>query len=153
MEKLFRRMFFFMMPALAGCSVASLPPTPSEIVGTYMGRYRGGVETFELRPDGTFSQTFQIGSDAVYSISGKWRFKKEMTIEKKVVQVNRVDFEPFMVPSASATPGSNANSKVQIGHGSWIRDPVRLEIGAWPYFVVKVRGDGASTSEDGFKQR
>ncbi len=117
-----------------------------------MGRYRGGVETFEIRSDGTFSQTLQIAGDAVYAISGKWRFEKEITIENKLVQVDRVDFEPFMVPSASATPRSNANSKVQIGHGSWVRDPVRLEFGAWPYFAVKVRGEGATISEDGFKQ-
>jgi hypothetical protein len=163
---LFKLIFLFTIIALAGCSADNSLPSTSEIVGTYWGRYAGGDETFEIRTNGTFSQTFQIGTNIVYAINGKWRFEKEVTFdgkwgvktnmngvfigekisnEKRVVQVNRITFKPFMIPSGVS--GSKSNSKVDIGTGSWLRNPIRIEIGPWPYFAAKIAGQGATVNK------
>jgi hypothetical protein len=159
----FKLIFLFLITGLAGCSADNSPPSTSEIVGTYWGRYGGGDETFEIRTNGTFSQTFQIGTNIVYAVNGTWRFETEMTVngdwrlkgisngvfieeknpnEKRVVQVNHIRFEPFMIPDGVS--GNKSNSKVDIGTGSWLRNPIRIEIGAWPYFASKVTGEGAT---------
>lgn len=55
--------FFF------GCSDK---PTPSSVPGYYLGNYGGGVEVFEIRQDGTFTQTFTQNSRQLYTNTGRW---------------------------------------------------------------------------------
>jgi hypothetical protein len=166
----FKLIFLFLITGTAGCSVDNSPPSTSEIVGTYLGRYGGGDETFEIRTNGTFSQTFQIGTNVVYAMDGKWQFEEEMNIdgkwqlktnlngelqeekisnEKRTVKINRVKFEPFMIPNGVL--GNNSKSKVDVGSGSWSRNPIRIEFGAWPYLVDKVAGQGATVGSTSFK--
>jgi hypothetical protein len=150
---------------LTGCSGDHSPPSTAEIVGTYWGHYGDGDETIELRLNGTFSQTFQIGTNIVYTMNGKWRFEKEMILdekrqlkinssgrlnqekisdEKKVVRVNRITFKPFMIPNGIYKRGSDI--KLDVVSGRWSRNPVRIEFGPWPYFANKIAGQGAMTN-------
>jgi hypothetical protein len=117
---------------LAGCSADHSPPSTPEIAGTYMGRYGGGVETFGINADGTFSQVFQIGTNVIYRSSGKWEVtRQDMT------------FRPFVSPRAVTRRDSD--TKVEVAPGGWARDPIRIDFGPWPYGVAKVSGQGATT--------
>ncbi len=116
------------------CSSNTSDPSSSEIVGTYMGRYGGGVETFELNPDGSFTQTFQIRSKTIYNASGKWK------VTGRVIR-----FAPFMSPDGLWSGKFDGNPDLTQGApGSWERNPIRIEFTEWPYHAAKVRGHGAS---------
>ncbi len=170
MKAFFKLTFLFLITGLVGCSADNPPPSTSEIAGTYWGRYGDGDETFEIRTNGTFSQTFQIGTNVIYAMDGKWQFEAEMNIDgkwqlktnlsgelqeekisnvKRTVKINRVKFEPFMIPNGVL--GSNSSRKVDVGSGSWSRNPIRIEFGAWPYLVDKVAGQGATIKVNGGK--
>ncbi|MFA6317613.1 MAG: hypothetical protein WC943_09350 [Elusimicrobiota bacterium] len=62
---------------------------PTMIPGNYQGEYSGGRETFTLRPDGSFSQTFQAADRVVYSSTGSWAWRKDE---------GKVYFEPLFSP-------------------------------------------------------
>ena len=66
----------------AGSSVGLLPlfailppihPTLESVSGRYAGSYAGGAETFELRTDGTFLQSYVRNGIALYSNRGTWK--------------------------------------------------------------------------------
>jgi hypothetical protein len=154
----------FLTIAMAGCSDSNNSSlSTAELVGVYWGRYGGGDETFEIFEDGTFSQTFRVGTNTVYAIKGTWKFEEHMTTDGKwqttigtngifeakrtsriqeKVKVDRVTFKPFMIPRG--VHGQTSEAKVEVGVGQWIRKPIRIEFGPWPYHVSKVKGEGAT---------
>lgn len=152
-----------LLHVLVGCSNADSAVSKADIVGTYRGRYRGGLETFEILENGSFSQTFQIGTNTAYTSIGKWRFEtnvivdgdyrsvftngvfqeKKVSDKKRSVKINRIIFEPFIIPKEPSR--TNSDFKVQSGGGDWLRNPIRIELGPWPYLVGKFRGQGAVT--------
>lgn len=142
---------------ITGCSSNKKQPTLSDIVGTYMGQYGGGVEVFNLKSDGTFVQEFKIKNNTIYTSNGKWRFENEITQDgrwqintnsqggfsaekipnkKEILKVTHVRFEPFMIPKSIAA--NKKNNEVEVGTGIWSRDPERLEFGEYPYYATKM---------------
>ena len=47
----------------------------SEVTGTYVARPQGGVETLELRPDGTYTVHFKVAGAPESRYSDKWDFE------------------------------------------------------------------------------
>lgn len=52
----------------------------TEVPGSYEGKYGGLVEVFDLRPDGTFTQTLTRGSEMLYTNNGRWRISGRMIV-------------------------------------------------------------------------
>ena len=152
--------FIALLAASNGCGQATDTPATSkaEIVGTYTGHYADGIETFEIRYDGTFSQTFHGGTNTGYSSSGKWLYETNMVLsgtytniftngafqmrkisdERRSVTISRISFTPLTAPAG--TFACVTNTIFQIGNGTWRRNPIRIEFGPWPLFVTKVEG-------------
>ena len=129
-----RVIFTMFLAALAGCSAGNSPPSTPEIVGTYTGRYGGGVETFAINEDGTFTQMFQVGTNVIYRSNGKWEIgSQDMT------------FRPFVTPRAIMRRDSDI--KVEVAPGKWARGPIHIDFGPWPYGVAKVSGEGATAAK------
>ena len=142
-----------------GCGGSSNSPDASKagIVGTYKGSYEGGTEVFQIHDDGTFLQTFYRGTNASYTSSGKWLYESNMVMngtytnvftngvfreekisgDKRSIKISRISFTPFIVPSGLY--GCITNTMFHVVGGQWQRDPTRIELGAWPYFVRKVQ--------------
>src|SRR5688572_13660007 len=122
--------FMRLMPLLAffglgGCEKkADAPPTTADLVGRYEGRYGGGDETIELKADGNFEQVFKVGNATTYTSSGKWRFHD-----------GDIVFESFKVPAT--LHGNDTTATVASLRANWERNPIRIELGEWPYFVRK----------------
>lgn len=76
---------------LAGCS--NTPLSKQNVVGTYKGIYASGSETFTIRANGTFTQTFYRNGKKIYTASGSW----------KVMDSTDVGFAPFVQPGADMT--------------------------------------------------
>jgi hypothetical protein len=158
-KHIFISAFIALLATSNGCGDANDVPATlkAEIVGTYKGHYAGGNELFEISADGTFVQTFQGGNNGEYTSTGKWIYETNMVLNgtytnnftngvfrmdktsnvKRSVKISRISFEPFMIPSGMS--GCVTNTKVECGTGDWRRDPIRIEIGPWPYFVTKVQ--------------
>jgi hypothetical protein len=121
----------------SGCGEATDSPATSktEIVGTYKGRYAEGIEIFEIHGDGTFLQTFRGGTNSGYTSTGKWIYETNMVWKGESNKISRISFEPFMIPSGLSA--CVTDTKVETGAGEWRRNPVRFELGPWPYFVRK----------------
>jgi len=117
----------------------AVAPTADEVVGIYMGRYGGGVATFEIRTNGTFLQLFRIGTNLIYESTGKWEMARGQSI----------DFKPFVVPKGVYRRSSD--QRFDAGGGSWVRGPIRIEFGPWPYHIAKVAGHGATVDKAAFK--
>jgi hypothetical protein len=111
-----------------GCS----PPAPiagSSIGGRYVGSYFDGIESIDLRLDGTFSQVFQSNGRLVYTNSGRWLLKTNQVLELRPF-VGLLDYQ-----------GHGNNN----GRSNWTEsisalffpDPDRIEFGEWPYFAVR----------------
>ena len=125
--------------ALVGCGEATDSPAVSnaEIVGTYTGHYASGTETLEIHADGTFAQTFRQGTNAGYTSSGTWYYETNMIWKGLTNKISQVSFSPLTLPAGMS--GCATNTKVQVGTGLWQRNPVRIELGAWPYFLTKMQ--------------
>ncbi len=118
---------------VCGCTESKTPPSTAEVVGTYTGRYGDGIEVIDLKADGQFYQTFKKGVAVISSASGKWSDKNGV-----------ITFQPFMSPDAisSGTPDGNPDSRPR-SSGEWHWSPIRIDLGEWPYSVVKSKGVGA----------
>lgn len=57
----------------------------NQVPGTYVGSHAEGVEVFEIRNDGSFTQTFLRDGKQIYTQDGKW-----------VREDDQVRFAPFM---------------------------------------------------------
>jgi hypothetical protein len=79
---------------LSGCSNVT---NRSEVIGTYISRHQGNVETLELHPDGTYTVRFKGagGPDSIYS--DKWNFEPYYG-EPKVSLQNFSDHFPQSSP-------------------------------------------------------
>lgn len=131
-----RYMILLLLMFLMSCKEDMTPPSKEEIVGVYMKHYFGGIETFILNQDGTFSQEFKKSGTLVYKSKGKWEIDNEMLIR----------LSPCMYPAGAWT--SNAEGPPQTTEtstGEWHRGPIRImffeKLGYW---VVKVEGLGAT---------
>jgi hypothetical protein len=115
----------------ASCSESTKAVTPGnkDIVGVYRGRYYDGYETVEMRPDGTFKQTFVKNGNIVYTHEGKWKFSPPVA----------VDLAPFMrlIDLSGKTVLTGKPSLSEGMAADFRRDPDRIEFGAWPYIVAK----------------
>jgi hypothetical protein len=58
--------------ALFGCSKKV---ERSQVLGDYQAEHQNGVETIELRPDGTYTQHFRLKDGTDEIISGSWEFE------------------------------------------------------------------------------
>jgi hypothetical protein len=116
--------------ASASCSKhdAQVKIDEAGIVGTYQGRYFGGVENVEIRQDGTFKQIFvKDGGAVIYSHEGTWEFLPPYGVNLLSFMVFMDDWgksqdKPRLTPVLSAV---------------YSADPDRIELGAWPYAVIK----------------
>jgi len=103
--------------------------TDKDVVGVYVGRYYDGFETVEMRPNGTFKQTFEKNGSVVYSHEGKWKFSSPEAL----------DLAPFMslvdLSGKGVTTGKPSLSEGMAAN--FRRNPDRIEFGAWPYVVSK----------------
>jgi hypothetical protein len=122
---------------MKGCKEDKTLPSHKEMVGVYMGDYFGGIETFILNEDGTFSQEFKKKGVLVYKSQGKWESDAD----------GGIAFEPFMSPAGAWTGYfEGPPDSVDVAHGSWHRGPIRImffeDAGYW---VVKVEGTGATS--------
>lgn len=151
---------------LTGCGdTTDLPATSkSEIVGTYQGNYASGTETVNIRADGSFSQTFQGGTNSGYTLSGKWTYETNVVLnsqyrsvitngvflvekvsdKKRSIAGSSITFRPFMIPGGME--GCVTNTKLDIASSFWRRNPVRIELGPWPYFVRKIPDPGSASN-------
>ena len=59
-------LFFF------GCSKVT---DSSQVIGTYEAHHQNGVETLQLRPDGTYINHFKAVNGTEATNSGKWQFE------------------------------------------------------------------------------
>ena len=139
---LYKTLFLLLVIFIAGCAVDESPPSAAEIVGTYKGQYGGGTEEFEIHGDGTFLQMFRGGTNAGYKLEGKWVYETNMVWKGQSTKISRITLKPFMIPGGMAA--CVTNTKVGAGCGEWKRDPMRIEIGPWPYYVAKVQRNGAN---------
>ncbi len=148
---------------LTGCGdTTDLPATSkSEIVGTYQGNYSDGTETFKIRADGSFSQTFQRGTNSGYTLNGKWTYETNLVLngqyhsdltngaflvekvsdKKRSIAASSITFRPFMIPDGM--DGCVTNTKLDVASSIWRLNPVRIELGPWPYFVRKMPDHGS----------
>jgi hypothetical protein len=90
---------------LSGCSKA---PSSKSVPGTYQGSYAKGVETVNIKPDGTFDQIFFRNGSLVYSNSGSWR-----------IDGWKVVFEPFVEPDGVGDERKTLPEKYDIASGTW----------------------------------
>jgi len=96
--------------------------------GEYRGRYRGGIETFQLSTNGTFIQKFcRMDGTVVYDNNGTW------SIGTKSV----VFFRPFVGNTSPSVTDTEKFEKTDSGMAIFKSDPVRLEFGEWPYCASK----------------
>lgn len=65
--------------SVIGCA-PQLPPASSDVHGKYEGTYGGGVEVFDIRADGTFSQVLKVGQHTIYTNSGTWRIEGQYVV-------------------------------------------------------------------------
>jgi hypothetical protein len=127
--------------AFEGCGDHGGPPTKQEIAGVYKGRYAGGIETIDIRINGSFSQDFRVGSSLVYTSNGTWD-----------IQGKNLSFTPFAFPTEILRmKGDGRSQKVGSAPGLWARGPIHIEFGPWPYHVAKVDGEGSGVDESAFK--
>ena len=62
---------------LTGCNNKTVELSPETAIGTYQGAYSNGTkEFFEIKKDGTFTQTLSNGTNIVYSNDGRWHIEK-----------------------------------------------------------------------------
>lgn len=113
---------------LAGCSKRA-QVTVLTVSGRYGGRYFDGEESFEMRPDGTYSQVFQRGGKVVYTNSGTWILRTNQTIVLR----------PFVGLTDPSIGGARtgASNRFESMIAVFEDDPDRLEFGEWPYFVTR----------------
>ncbi len=57
---------------LLGCSKVT---DSSQVIGTYEAHHQNGVETLQLRPDGTYIHHFKAVNGTETTYSGKWQFE------------------------------------------------------------------------------
>jgi hypothetical protein len=79
---------------LVSCGKTSKPAINSDqlrnlIPGKYQGKYNAGLEEFDIKQDGTFSQKFSQDGVTVYEQSGSWSVKP---LEDRYL----INFAPFM---------------------------------------------------------
>jgi hypothetical protein len=48
---------------------------PSEVAGTYEAHHQNGVETLQLRPDGSYLHEFKSANGTTSDHSGRWKFE------------------------------------------------------------------------------
>jgi hypothetical protein len=87
--------------AFEGCGDHGGPPTKQEIAGVYKGRYAGGIETIDIRINGSFSQDFRVGSSLVYTSNGTWD-----------IQGKNLSFTPFAFPTEILRMKGDGRSQV-----------------------------------------
>jgi hypothetical protein len=128
------------MTVIVGCKNSPDSPTKQEVIGIYMGKYASGIETIEIRADGSFSQQFRLGSNLVYASDGKWEIRDAI-----------ISFTPFVFPTEMLRTKMGAPAqKVDVAPGGWARNPIHIEFGPWPYHVAKVSGEGAQVPKSAF---
>lgn len=101
-----------------------------EIPGTYEGNYAKGTETFDMRADGTFTQTFVRNGQVVYTNEGKWKLQEDG---------ERIKFEPVICFSPSDDGQLEKYEKFNIGTGYW-RSNIKTQIifaSDYSYWVIK----------------
>src|SRR5438093_633889 len=105
------------------------------ICGRYEGDYAKGKEYFEIRSDGTFSQTFVQRGATNYVAEGKWSFKK-------MQDHYMVTFKPFIDLRNAIIDGKSPERGTGWG-ASFYEDEPRINfIPDLSYFIVK-RSDEA----------
>ncbi len=129
-------MMTFVTMLFTSCTEDRTPPSRGEVVGVYMKHYFGGIETFTLNQDGTFSQEFKKSGTSVYKSKGKWEIDNEMLIR----------LSPCMYPAGAwASNPEGLPQTTETATGEWHRGPIRImffeKLGYW---VVKVEGMGAT---------
>jgi hypothetical protein len=67
-----RRWLLLLVPVTIACTMPAA--TVSTVSGSYTGKYGGATEDFELRVDGTYTQTLHADKD--YANAGKWRIER-----------------------------------------------------------------------------
>ena len=93
---------------LGACDQA---PAVKDVVGIYSGRYAGGTEVFDIRLDGTFTQTFVRNGNEVYSSAGKWW----------VSEVGSgVCFAPYVQPYQMMDPDSWEPDEFDMARKQWL---------------------------------
>jgi hypothetical protein len=125
-----------MIALFSGCKKTA-PPALSEdrvrdlISGKYEGDYDGGWEYFDVRTNGTFSQTFIQNGVTVYSLEGKWTFEK---MEDRYL----VWFGPFMDLRDAIVAKGGSPEKVASCQATFYEDEPRIYFfRKIYYFVVK----------------
>ena len=56
-------------------SACSETINPSEIAGTYEAHHQNGIETLQLRPDGSYVHEFKSANGTTSNPSGRWKFE------------------------------------------------------------------------------
>lgn len=136
MRTLVRTTFLAITAAMSGCGSDKTPSSMAEVVGIYMGSYGGGVESFEIKADGSFAQTFRVGTNVIYNATGKWNITNRL-----------IHFGPFMSPDGMWDGKFDGKpDSTQGAPGTWYRGPIRIEFTEWPYHVAKVKGEGATAA-------
>jgi hypothetical protein len=67
-----RWLLLLLVPVTSACTMPAA--TVSTVSGSYTGKYGGATEDFELRADGTYTQTLHADKD--YANAGKWRIER-----------------------------------------------------------------------------
>jgi len=133
---------------LVGCNKTNEPDSPplsleevkAQVSGRYQGRYANGKEYFEIRSDGTFSQTFVQNGATNYAAEGKWSFKKS-------VDVYRVTFNPF-VDLRNAILSGASPEKGNGWEATFYEDELRINfIPDLAYYIVKMKSIEAGTNK------
>ena len=108
--------------SIFACTVFGCGSKKTELInpiGTYTGNYRGGTETFDLRADGSFSQTFVESDGAIlYTNEGKWTIRNEI-----------ISFRPFVTASDDPHKDPSKLNKVDSGIFPFDQNPDRIVLG------------------------
>jgi len=94
--------------ALYGCADQT-PPTPAEVPGTYVGKYGGGKEVFDIRTDGSFKQLLTVGTTPLYTNSGTWRIRGQFVV-----------FDGMCRQARGQTTAHNPGRKTDNVQGLWV---------------------------------
>lgn len=95
---------------LTGCK-ENPPPSRGDVIGVYMGNYLGGREVYDIRPDGTFSQTFVKDGKTAYSSTGTWK------VMASPHEGGNLEFSPHM--RAQDWSDSGESVRLDTGNGTW----------------------------------
>ncbi|MBI5244217.1 MAG: hypothetical protein HY922_11165 [Elusimicrobia bacterium] len=96
-------------------SATKRDPVRDDIPGVYVGNYVGGREVYDIRPDGTFSQTFTKDGNTVYFSTGIWKLDGwKVEFEPQI----RFDYEHLSELS------DKASSRYNNGGGYWSDDGI-----------------------------